>query len=356
MALALFVTLPSQVGPSVTCAPSTELTAPPYLFKCTDGTHYDLTTAHQLGAHSGYLTATDTEEHSYYFGVAAAVTTVTCDDPINNPIAIQTWGQPQPPSFPSYQCATIGTKESQACVIGENEPGNTGPPPLSCEYTGGSDGRTVAVKYVCGMTQSLPTAKQEGQSHYIISMVGPSLCRQVTGGDEGWQWGDTITLLFFLFSFFYVFGGGLYNVKYNGATPWTKEGASVPPSNNSSPPLHFACAPLTRAAARRPLSPFQPSRIGTTGKSCRGLCRTGCASQGRRASRRTRLATRGTRATRPRASPHLRLTTRAWMRRRRARRSRRATKKGSAPPPDLDLPGRGDRAIVKVRGARVGGG
>ena len=219
----VLLVLPVAQPAAVTCAPEHTTVLASYLYKCTDGTEYDLTHTHSSAASAGYLKATDKDEHDYYFGIASAVTSVTCPDGISGPVAIQTWGDPQPPTFPSYMCAVTGTLTSERCTVGTTPAGSSTPPPLSCLYTGGETGRKTTINYACSTNDIQPIATQVGSDGYNLTVSGPTLCRQVSGRPEGWQWGDTFVLLFLLFGASYVFGGGYYNVRYHEKQPWTKE-------------------------------------------------------------------------------------------------------------------------------------
>ena len=63
------------------------------------------------GHEQSYLHATDAAAHDYYFDACDVVpkSAAVCDGTTaQRPVAIQTWGAPQPPEFPADSCAGLG--------------------------------------------------------------------------------------------------------------------------------------------------------------------------------------------------------------------------------------------------------
>jgi len=203
------------------------ITADGALFKCTGGANgaakYDLTdfqTPPQLPV-AGYYSLVDEDTHDYYIEGTGGLTTVTCGDPtVATPVAIQSWGGGEPPTIDN-SCGAIGDYSTQACVeiaAAPAAPGAAGPPGptggLKCSYTGGSDGRTVDVSYMCDKVKyGVPAAAQvEGQdTAYTITFAGPAACPILSGGGMS---GGTLFLILFPVAIVLYLGIGMgYNYK-----------------------------------------------------------------------------------------------------------------------------------------------
>ena len=121
----------------------------PCKFHC-PGQNYDFSVL-LPEAPSGYLRAIATDGKSYYFGPCGSVSGVTCEGATGGgmPVAVQAWSG-MPPTIPSGSCAVLGATSPRNCSVSPSAGG--GRPGMLCQYAGGSQGRTVDIRYVCDAT------------------------------------------------------------------------------------------------------------------------------------------------------------------------------------------------------------
>jgi len=218
-----FETAPFQAPPPAasTC---TESTLDPCKYTCKNAADvatatFDLSTVKAQALGVGYFTTTDTSRQNYYWSACGGIKAVTCGsdeaaDATGLPAAIQTWSDPKPPSFPSWECATLGTYSSRTCH--HEAPSSD----LVCSFTGGADSRSVDLHFACGKHGAAMTleATQLTPSSYALTVTDLSLCATIPAPPaRGLSWGSIFLLCFSLSSLAYFGGGTYYNVKYRGA-------------------------------------------------------------------------------------------------------------------------------------------
>lgn len=161
-----------------------------------------------------YYTWDDHQQHMFYFDGCGANLGLTCEDStVQNPVAMQTWGDPEPapPDFQN-QCAGLGELSSAVCETN----GTAG---VQCHYTKGYQGRDVLFVYTCAPTMGTPTARGgAGSLSYVISFAGPGACSAgpsgPSSGGGGLSWGSLFLILAPIFIGLYIGAGYYYNYKY----------------------------------------------------------------------------------------------------------------------------------------------
>ena len=133
-----------------------------------------------------YYTATDVDDHLYYFDGCGPISEVACEGSTvtTGSAVIQTYGDPppQPPDFPQDSCASVGKFSTSSCYYYGTSPA---PYTFACDYSDGDGGRTVSMKYTCGPTFELPRVTQSDPTasppHYEVTFTG-----QFTTFGKGW--------------------------------------------------------------------------------------------------------------------------------------------------------------------------
>jgi len=210
-ALLVFALSTASQGQQVACVYDDSLCT----YNCA-GSTLDLT-ALKTSSPNGYLTAVDDSQQTYYFGICGALTTLTCGTP-KGEAAIQTWSNPPPPDFPTYECANAGTWASQACTMLDGV--------MTCLHTGGDSGRSIQIMYTCGdgTTETVAIQTQPSPPAYLVTVSSPSSCMVAPSDDssKGLSTGGLFLILFSVAVIMYIGGGLYYNIKHK-SMPQTME-------------------------------------------------------------------------------------------------------------------------------------
>lgn len=218
-------------APPPAASTCTESTVDPCKYTCKNAADvatatFDLSTVKSQALGVGYFTAKDTSRQDYYWGACGGIKAVTCGssdeaaDATAVPAAIQTWSNPQPPNFPSFQCATLGAYSTQTCHhAAPSSDSDAASSDLVCSFTGGADSRKVDLHFACGKHGAAMTldAAQLTSISYKLTVTDLSLCATIPASAHGLSWGSIFLLCFSLSSLAYFGGGTYYNVKYRGA-------------------------------------------------------------------------------------------------------------------------------------------
>jgi hypothetical protein len=185
----------------------------PCAFSCDNGDTYSLEKIWQAQLGLGYTHIRSPDgQYDYYVGLCGGVQSLTCAAAPSGSqlqVALQTWGSPALPHFPSYTCATLGGASTQSCTTSKDG--------LTCRYSGGTGQRALELDFHCAKAAAPPSVAQLGSTlNYQAVFTDPSVCKSVPR--TGMTGGGTFVLLFCLFSMFYCIGGSYYNMRMNGMT------------------------------------------------------------------------------------------------------------------------------------------